>query len=147
LDMSKLDFVIRRHNHVLGGHREDGEMRLTQGETMLAHLPSLRRYDLAEEMAAAPASIAEMTAEQRREYDRRKRAESRARHKAAAAAGAPMPSHDVIRDALADAALMLLAVDGPGAPEIRNVLGKVFEARPGVVLKVSADARRGKLRP
>lgn len=128
-------------------HGEDGIMRLTEGETMLANLPSLRRYDIVEKLNAAPSSIAEMTPDQRREYDRRKRAESRARHKAAAAAGAPMPSHDVIRDALADAALMLLAVDGPGAAEIRNVLGKVFEARPGVVLKVSADARRGKLRP
>lgn len=122
-------------------------MRLTQGETMLAHLPSLRRYDLAAKLNAAPSSIAEMTPDQRREYDRKRRAESRARAKQAAAEGAIKPSLPNVREALADAAIMLLAVDGPGAAEIRNVLGKVFEARPGVVLKVSADARRGKLRP
>lgn len=56
-------------------------MRLTEGETMLANLPSLRRYDIVEKLNAAPSSIAEMTPDQRREYDRRKRAESRARHK------------------------------------------------------------------
>lgn len=88
-----------------------------------------------------------MTPDQRREYDRRKWAKSPARHKAAAAAGAPMPSQDVIRDSLANAALMLLAVDGPGAEQMRNILGQVFAARSGVVLQVSADARRGKLRP
>lgn len=122
-------------------------MKLTAGETMVVNLPSLRRYDLIEKMTAAPISIAEMTVEERREYDRKRRAESRARHKAAAAAGTPLPSKEVVRDALADAAIMLLAVDGPGAEQIRNVLGQVFEARPGVVLQVSADARRGKLRP
>ncbi|WP_459087540.1 hypothetical protein [Mesorhizobium sp. A556] len=76
-----------------------------------------------------------------------KRAESRAEQKQAKAEGAIKPTVGNIRDALADAALMLLAVDGPGANEIRNVLGKVFAARPGVVLSVSADVRNGKLRP
>ena len=114
---------------------------------MLMNLPSLRRYDIVAKLTAAHASIADMTVEQRREYDRKRRAESRARAKQAAAEGALKPSLQNVRDALADAALMLLAVDGPGAEQIRNVLGQVFAARPGVVLKISADARRGKLKP
>jgi hypothetical protein len=122
-------------------------MKLTKAEAMMANLPSLRRYDLYTKRDAAPVTIADMTVEQRREYDRRKRAESRKRQKESAAAGAIEPSLPNIRDALADAALMLLAVDGPGSQEIRNALARVFEARPGVVLSVEADVRRGRLKP
>lgn len=63
------------------------------------------------------------------------------------AAGAIKPTTDAVRDALADAALMLLAIDGPGSEQIQAVLGKVFAARPGVVLTVTAAAKRGKLKP
>ncbi|MBP0439897.1 hypothetical protein [Tianweitania sediminis] len=122
-------------------------MKPTSAETLMVTLPSLRMYELAAKRDAPPATIADMTAEQRREYDRRKRSESRARHREAAAAGAPEASLGAVRDALADAAIMLLAVGGPGSEEIKRVLGKVFEARPGVVLKAATDAKRGKLRP
>lgn len=146
--MSKLDFSNAPTKHFLvGSTGRTAKMRLTREETMMVNLPSLRRYDLCAKRDAPPATIADMTTEQRREYDRRKRAESRARAKRAAAEGAIKPSLPAVRDALADAAIMLLAVDGPGATEIRNILAKVFAARPGVVLQVSADARRGKLRP
>lgn len=122
-------------------------MRLTETETMLTNLPSLRRYDIAEKRAASPKGFTDMDDDQRRDYMRRKKAESRAKQRDAAAAGAAMPTTATVRDALADAALMLLAVDGPGADQIRAVLGRVFEARPGVVMTVEADARRGRLKP
>lgn len=122
-------------------------MKLTSQETYLSHLPSLRRYDLAAKLHAEPETIADMTDEQRRAYMRRKKAESRAAQAKAKAEGALKPTTENIRDALADAALMLLAVGGPGSAEIERVLAKVFAARPGVVITVTADARRGKLRP
>ena len=122
-------------------------MKLTGGEMYELSMPSLRRYDIAAKAVADPETIADITDGQRREYMRRKKAESRARQKKAAADGAVRPTTGAVRDALADAALMLLAVDGPGAYEIRNVLAKVFSARPGVVMKVTADAKRRKLKP
>jgi hypothetical protein len=121
-------------------------MKLTKDETMMANMPSLRRYDLYGKRDAAPA-IADMTVEQRREYDRIKRRESRAAQKKAKADGAIKPTAEHVRDALAHAALMLLAVDGPGSQQVQAVLGKVFAARPGVVLTVTAAAKRGKLKP
>lgn len=121
-------------------------MKLTTDETMMANLPSLRRYDLYAKRDAAPATIADMTVEQRREYDRIKRRESRAAQAKAKAAGAIKPTVGHVRDALADAALMLLAVDGPGSEQIQAILGKVFAARPGVVLSVAAAAKKGKLK-
>ncbi|TPN39341.1 hypothetical protein FKO01_04050 [Mesorhizobium sp. B2-3-3] len=121
-------------------------MQLTKEEIFLSNLPSPRRNDPYARRDAQPATISEMTIEQRRAYDRTKRAESRAAQTQATLDGAIKPTVANIRDALADAAIMLLAVDGPGAAEIQNVLGKVFAARIGVVLAVARDAKRGKLR-
>jgi len=122
-------------------------MKLTQEEAHLLIYPSLRRYDLCAKRDAAPKTISEMSVEQRRVYDRTKRAESRAAQKQAREDGAIKPALPNVRDALADAAIMLLAVDGPGAEQIRNVLGQVFSARIGVVLSISRDAKKGKLKP
>lgn len=95
----------------------------------------------------APGSFTSLDEAQRREYFRLKRRESRARHRAAADAGDLKPTRGNIRDALADAALMLLATDGPGADQVRVVLASVFATRPGVPLSVEQRARNGKLRP
>jgi len=83
----------------------------------------------------------------RREYFRVARRRSRANAKAALTSGKPRSDTAIVRDALADAALMLLAVGGPGADQVRHVLATVFAARPGVPLKVEQQARSGKLRP
>lgn len=122
-------------------------MRLTAEETMLVNLPSLRRYDLTKKLQAQPATIADMTDEQRREYMRQAKARSRAKQREAAAAGTPLPTKDAVRDALADAALMLIAVDGPGAAQIETVLHKAFPSKPGKVLKLIGDIQKGKIRP
>jgi hypothetical protein len=145
--MSKLDSVSTDSDLSVRDHGEDGTMKLTGGGMYELSMPSLRRYDIAAKAVAEPETLADMTDDQHREYMRQKKAESRERQKKAAAEGAVRPTTEAVRDALADAALMLLAVDGPGSAEIRNVLARVFAARPGVVLKVSADAKRGKLRP
>lgn len=83
----------------------------------------------------------------RREYFRIARRRSRANAKAAASSGRPKADTATVRAALADAALMLLAVGGPGADQVRHVLATVFAERPGVPLKVEQQARSGKLRP
>lgn len=122
-------------------------MKLTASETMLVNLPSLRRYDLCRKVNAEPATIADMTDEQRREYMRQAKARSRAKQREAALTGAPLPTADAVRDALADAALMLLAVGGPGAAQIETVLHKAFPSKPGKVLKLIGDIQKGKIRP
>ena len=85
--------------------------------------------------------------EQRRDYMRRKKAESRQRQRASAARGEVENTDANVRAALADAALLILATDAPGADQVRTVLGRVFEARPGVPMTVSSRARTGGLRP
>lgn len=122
-------------------------MKLTASETMLLNLPSLRQYDLCRKVNAEPATIADMTDEQRREYMRQAKARSRAKQREAAAAGTPLPTKDAVRDALADAALMLLAVGGPGAEQIETVLHRAFPTKPGTVLRLIDDIRKGRLRP
>lgn len=84
---------------------------------------------------------------ERREYYKLNRRHSRARAKAAAAAGTIEPNLANIRDALADAALMILATDAPGADQVRTVLAAVFAKRPGVPMNVEQRARNGRLRP
>ena len=53
----------------------------------------------------------------------------------------------MVRAALVDAAIMLLATDGPGSEEIGNWLGRVFAGRAGVPGTVTAKARSGRLKP
>lgn len=97
--------------------------------------------------APRPGSFSSLNADARREYFRLAKRRSRETETAAIAAGAIKPSRANVRAALADAALMLLAVDGPGADEVRQVLAAVFASRPGVPMSVEKMARSGKLRP
>jgi hypothetical protein len=88
-----------------------------------------------------------MTPDERREYHRQKDRESYARKRAAVESGDLEPKKGIVRDVLADAALMILATDAPGAEQIRKVLAAAFSQRPGVPMTVENDARRGKLKP
>lgn len=88
-----------------------------------------------------------MTEEERRAYHRAKDRESYARKKAALETGDLEPKKGVVRDVLADAAIMILATDGPGAAQIRAVLSKAFASRPGVPMTVESDIKRGRLKP
>lgn len=94
-----------------------------------------------------PVGYSDLTDEQRREYQAEKNRQSRARQREAMAQGEPLPSKANIRAALADAALMLLATDGPGATQIRTVLAAAFPSKPGLLLKIDQQAKAGTLRP
>lgn len=91
--------------------------------------------------------IRDLPVEERREYQRQKKAEQRAKRKAALESGSPVASADTIREALADAALAILSTDAPGSEQIRSVLNRVFPDRPSVAVTVSAKAKSGKLKP
>lgn len=86
--------------------------------------------------------------DERRAYMREAMRKSRARKREAAAAGKLEADKATIRDALADAAIMLVATGGPGSKEILAAIGRAFGAdRPGVPFSVAADCRTGKIRP
>lgn len=91
-------------------------------------------------------SFGNLSEEKRREYFRDANRKSRAKARNAEANGAPMATTAVIREALADAALMILVTDAPGADQVRAALGKIFEKRPGVPLMIETKAKGGKLR-
>lgn len=121
-------------------------MKPTASETMFVNLASLRWYDLCRKVKRSRlrlptrrASSAASTCGKRRQDPVRSNEKPRA-------AGAPLPTRATVRDALADAALMLLAVDGPGVEQIETVLYNVFQTNPGTVLRVIRDVKEGKMR-
>lgn len=134
----------------LGGHGGVGmtdaapsALDMSKRNAALMELYSL----LVNRSAPAPGSFSSLDEAGRRDYYRDARRRSRARARAAAGAGALEANAANIRDALADAALMILASDAPGADLVMNVLGQAFAARAGVPMLVRERARKGKLRP
>ncbi|WP_279482302.1 hypothetical protein [Aureimonas sp. SK2] len=97
--------------------------------------------------AGAKPTVRELSPADRTAYDRESKRRQRARAKEAKAAGRPEASDAAIREALADAAILLLAVDGPGADEIQRAVHKAFPGRPGVASTARIRAKTGTLRP
>lgn len=91
-------------------------------------------------------AVRDRPADERRAYVAQRVREHRQRQKESVEAGSPLPTEPMIREALADAALALLAVNGPGPGEMRNVLGRIFVGRVGVPGTVTARAKAGTLR-
>ncbi|MGE0500623.1 MAG: hypothetical protein AB7I79_03085 [Rhizobiaceae bacterium] len=96
---------------------------------------------------ARPRAIRDLPPDDRLAYHAEANRRSRARRKAALASGAPEPTDAVIRQALSDAVIMLLAVDGPGSAQVMGALATAFPGRPGVPMTVQHCARTGSLRP
>jgi len=91
--------------------------------------------------------IDDMSPSEFKSYKARLQAERRARLKAQEAAGSLPFDAETTRDALADAAIMLLYAGGPAADAVLNYLGKVFSDKPGAPLTIAARARTGTLKP
>ncbi|RIX99116.1 MULTISPECIES: hypothetical protein [Aureimonas] len=105
-------------------------------------------YDaLAAQQAAQPTPVRHLPADERRAYMREAKRRSRERQREAAEAGSPQATDDAIRAALADAALMILATDAPGAEQVMSALRSAFPGRGGVAGTVRARCRSGTLRP
>ncbi|HEV7337474.1 MAG TPA: hypothetical protein VGO06_16005 [Bosea sp. (in: a-proteobacteria)] len=85
--------------------------------------------------------------EERRAYLRERARAYRAKGKASAESGRLEARGGTIRDALADAALILLASGAPGSDAIERLLGIAFSGRPGVPGTVRAKARAGAIKP
>lgn len=91
--------------------------------------------------------IADMTPEQKRQYDAQKKAESRAKAAAEKKEGKVAFTGDNVREALADAALMLLHSGGEGSKNIEAYLSLLFADKPAAVLNIKNQARKGKIKP
>lgn len=116
----------------------------TLDEQILALHDLLRRRN-----APKPGSYSALGEQGKRAYHAEAARQQRERKKRASTGTANAPPIDTgtVREVLSDAALMLLAIGGPGAAEIEAYLCKVFADRPAIALKVRARAKAGKLKP
>ncbi|WP_296069400.1 hypothetical protein [uncultured Agrobacterium sp.] len=92
-------------------------------------------------------SIADMTEGEFRAYKAKKQAERRAALKERETGGSIKFDALSTREALADAALLLLATGGPGADAVMAYLGKVYHDQVGAPMTIRSWARSGKLKP
>ena len=92
-------------------------------------------------------TVRELSAEDRTAYNREAQRKHREKKAAARTAGRPEATDDAIRVALSDAAILLLAVGGPGADAIERAVHTAFPGRPGVASSTRMRARAGTLPP
>ncbi|QOD63824.1 hypothetical protein HGK82_00700 [Ochrobactrum sp. MT180101] len=92
-------------------------------------------------------AIADMSPDEFREYKAKKQAERRAALKERESSGSIKFDANSTREALADAALLILATGGPGADAIGAYLSRIFHDQVGAPLTIKTWARSGKLRP
>ena len=72
---------------------------------------------------------------------------SRAAARQAEAEGRPVAHADAVREALADAAMIVLAVNGPGHAEIMRLVAAAFPTTTGLPISLRAKIRSGRLKP
>ncbi len=89
----------------------------------------------------------DMTEEDFKAYKAERQRERRQRIRNKAEAGTVEFNADTAREALADAALMILAADGDGSGAIRSYLHKVFHDQPGALMTLEDKVKRGYIKP
>lgn len=92
--------------------------------------------------------IAYMSTEERREYNNERQRERRAAiKKREADLNAVTFNQESAREALADAALMILASNAAGAEAIQSYLAAVYRTQPGAPLTLTGWIRSGAMKP
>lgn len=94
-----------------------------------------------------PVAIADMSPAELRKYKALKQTERRAALKEREASGSIKFDANSTREALADAALLILATGGPGADAIGAYLSRIFHDQVGAPLTIKTWAKSGKLKP
>ena len=95
----------------------------------------------------AHVGIRDLPDDERKAYKARKQAERRAKLKERVDGGSIKFDAASAREALADAAIMILASGAEGSASIERYLNKVFHDQSGAVLTIKANARSGRLKP
>lgn len=90
--------------------------------------------------------LAEMTADKRRAYDAERKREQRERLRAEKENGGVPLDQQSVREALADAAIAILATGSTGSDELLKVLGAIYRDKPAALGKIQHDVKHGKLR-
>ncbi|WP_024587578.1 hypothetical protein [Aliihoeflea sp. 2WW] len=88
-------------------------------------------------------TVRELSVEDRRDYMRRKKRESREAGRRKISQGKLPGTSQFMRLALADAAIAILQEDGPGADRIREVIRSIFSETPGTALRIEQSVRNG----
>ncbi len=94
-----------------------------------------------------PVGIRDLPDDERKAYKARKQAERRAKLKERIGAGSVKYDAASAREALADAALMILVSGTEGSAAIERYLAKVYHDQAGAMLTIKAHARSGRLKP
>jgi hypothetical protein len=93
------------------------------------------------------ANLAAMTPEELLRHKAEVRRRNYAKRTSMKASGSLPFDEATVRDALADAALMLLAAGAPGSESVMTYLNKLYRDKQGVPTKVQSAAKYGKLKP
>lgn len=94
-----------------------------------------------------PVGIRDLPDDERKAYKAQKQAERRAKLKERVDSGSVKFDAASAREALADAALMILASGSEGSVAIERYLAKVYHDQAGALLTIKAHARSGRLKP
>jgi predicted DsbA family dithiol-disulfide isomerase len=94
-----------------------------------------------------PLGIRDLPDAERRAYKAQRQAERRAKLKERAEGGSVKFDAMSAREALADAAILILAAGVEGSASIERYLAKVYHDQSGAVLTIKANARSGRLKP
>lgn len=124
--------------------RLDDDLGLLQ--ELLGDEPAVTTTKPTSRMPAA-VRVVDMSRDEFRAYKAEKQAERRARLKASECAGSVKFYSTSARTAPAEAALLILATDGPGAAAIMSYLRRIYHDEAGAPLTILARARSGHLKP
>ena len=95
--------------------------------------------------ADRPKRLADMSADERRAYDRQRRRQSRQRIAAKQDAGEFGSDGETVRTLLADAAIAMLRDGGPARDALIARLGEAYDGRAGHLMRIEQRVRAGKL--
>lgn len=102
---------------------------------------------LAAVMRKPSISVRDLPDDERRAYKAERQAERRAKLKERAEGGSLQFDAVTTREALADAALMILGSGAAGADAVENYLKLVFADQPGAAFTIRTRARSGQMKP
>ncbi len=98
-------------------------------------------------VASAKTPVRDLPDDERKAYKAAKQAERRAALKEREKTGSVKFDMETTREALADAALLILASGADGSDAVMAYLGKVFHDQVGAPFTVKARAKSGELKP
>lgn len=85
--------------------------------------------------------------EEKKAYNRKRKAESRARARVELKEGKAPLTEAFAKELLADAAMLILATDAPGSKQIRTYLEGAYGDKGGATINLLSKIKRGKMKP